>query len=71
MLDQEQARKFYTDKLGFEVRADMTMDGGYRWLTVGPKGRPDLEIVLMEPVVGPMYDSETVKHSRALLEKGF
>ncbi len=70
VLDQEQARKFYTDKLGFEVRADMTMDDGYRWLTVGLKGQPDLEMVLLKPVAGPMYDAETVEHIRALLEKG-
>ena len=35
VLDQEAALKFYRDKLGFEVRTDMTMDNGFRWLT-GP-----------------------------------
>ena len=51
--NQEEAKNFYVGKLGFEVRTDQTMDGGFRWLTVGPKTQPDLEIVLMEPKVGP------------------
>ena len=33
--DQDRAKSFYTEKLGFEVRTDMTMDNGFRWLT-GP-----------------------------------
>ena len=37
--NQEQAKDFYVGKLGFEVRTDATMDNGFRWLTVGPKGR--------------------------------
>jgi lactoylglutathione lyase len=36
--DQDQARDFYVDKLGFEVRTDITMPDGYRWLEVGPAG---------------------------------
>jgi catechol 2,3-dioxygenase-like lactoylglutathione lyase family enzyme len=39
--DQDRAKAFYTEKLGFEVRSDTTMDG-LRWLTVGPKDQPDL-----------------------------
>ena len=31
--DQEKALKFYTEKLGFVKKADITA-GGYRWLTV-------------------------------------
>jgi catechol 2,3-dioxygenase-like lactoylglutathione lyase family enzyme len=54
--DQEKAKDFYVNKLGFEVRTDATMDGGFRWLTVGPKGQPDLEIVLVEPKPGPMFN---------------
>jgi catechol 2,3-dioxygenase-like lactoylglutathione lyase family enzyme len=48
VLSQEEALKFYRDKLGFEVRDDHTMDNGFRWLTVGPKAQPDLRIVLMQ-----------------------
>ena len=38
--DQDEAKTFYTEKLGFEVRQDATLEefGGYRWLTVGPPG---------------------------------
>jgi len=29
---------------GMDVRTDARMENGFRWLTVGPKGQPDLEI---------------------------
>src|SRR4029077_20581491 len=48
VLDQDVALAFYRDKLGLEVRTDATMDGGFRWLTVGPKTQPDMEIALMK-----------------------
>ncbi|MBL8046875.1 MAG: VOC family protein, partial [Anaerolineales bacterium] len=41
VLDQDKALKFYTEVLGFEVRTDFTMEGGFRWLTVGSKTQPD------------------------------
>ena len=44
VLDQEQALDFYTNKLGFEMRMDMTIESGFRWLTVGPKSQPDLSL---------------------------
>ena len=34
VLDQDAARDFYINKLGFEVRMDQSMDNGFRWLTV-------------------------------------
>ena len=52
VLDQDAARDFYVNKLGFEVRDDATMDNGFRWLTVGPKTQPDLNLILMK-VDGP------------------
>jgi len=67
--NQDDAKKFYTEKLGFEVRTDVTMEG-FRWLTVGPKSQPDLYIVLMEPKVGFMFDEATVKTIRELIAKG-
>lgn len=45
VIDQNEALAFYRDKVGFEVRNDVTM-GDFRWLTVSPKGQPDFEIVL-------------------------
>ncbi|MCF6092885.1 VOC family protein [Microaerobacter geothermalis] len=47
--DQEEALRFYTEKLGFEKRADVTFGPGVRWLTVAPKGQQELEIVLQKP----------------------
>jgi predicted enzyme related to lactoylglutathione lyase len=47
VVDQDRAKDFYVNKLGFEVRTDATM-GEFRWLTVGPKTQPELEVVLMK-----------------------
>jgi catechol 2,3-dioxygenase-like lactoylglutathione lyase family enzyme len=70
VLDQEEARRFYTEKLGFEVRIDQTMEGGFRWLTVGPKDQPDLQLVLMATKAGPHMDEETAAAIRGLVQKG-
>jgi catechol 2,3-dioxygenase-like lactoylglutathione lyase family enzyme len=69
VLDQDEAKKFYTEKLGFEVRTDQSM-GSFRWLTVGPKGQPDLEIILSPIGMGPVSDAETNATLRKLVEKG-
>lgn len=66
--DQERAKAFYTEKLGFEVRTDQTM-GDFRWLSVGPKSQPDLEIVLLNPGKS-MYDEETTGRIWELMERG-
>ena len=68
VLDQDEAKKFYTEKLGFEVRSDQSM-GTFRWLTVGPKGQPDLEIILSPIGMGPVSDPETNATLRKLVEK--
>jgi catechol 2,3-dioxygenase-like lactoylglutathione lyase family enzyme len=44
--DQEEAFRFYTEKLGFEKRADQPMGEDTRWLTIAPKDDHNLEIVL-------------------------
>jgi catechol 2,3-dioxygenase-like lactoylglutathione lyase family enzyme len=69
VLDQERARDFYVNKLGFEVRTDAKM-GDFRWLTVGPKGQPDLEITLMEVKPGPMLDEARCETLRELIQRG-
>ena len=68
VLDQESARSFYTEKLGFETRTDVTAEG-FRWLTVAPPGQPDLEIILAEPRP-PMFDAETAEQFRQVIAKG-
>jgi catechol 2,3-dioxygenase-like lactoylglutathione lyase family enzyme len=70
VLDQDGAYDFYVNKLGFDVRTDARMDNGFRWLTVGPKGQPDLEIALMPAVPSPMMDQETSDALRTLIGKG-
>ena len=45
--DQTEALRFYTDILGMEKRTDMTMENGFRWLTVAPKGE-NVEIVFVQ-----------------------
>ena len=67
--DQDEALEFYTEKLGFEVKTDATMEG-FRWLTIGKKEQPDLELVLMTPTPGPFMDEETVEQLKELIGKG-
>ena len=69
VLSQDRAHDFYVNKLGFEVRTDAKM-GDFRWLTVGPKGQPDLEVALMEVKPGPMLDEARCKVLRELIQKG-
>ena len=68
VLDQDDARDFYVNKLGFEVRMDQSMDNGFRWLTVSPKGQPELQLILMK-VDGPNIKAEDAAVLRSLLER--
>jgi catechol 2,3-dioxygenase-like lactoylglutathione lyase family enzyme len=72
VTDQDEALAFYRDKLGFEVRMDLPMSesGTVRWLTVSPKGQPDLEIVLMPITPGPVFDEAAADQMRTLVERG-
>ena len=45
VTDQDAALAFYRDVVGLEVRTDVVFED-FRWLSVGPKGQPDVEIVL-------------------------
>ena len=71
--DQDEALRFYTQKLGFEVRSDVTLAelGDFRWLTVGPPGQDDIAIVLMAIPGEPVMDDATASEVRALMAKGF
>jgi uncharacterized glyoxalase superfamily protein PhnB len=71
--DQDEALAFWTEKVGMEVRADVTLPelGGFRWLTVGVPGQDDFAIVLMAIPGPPLMDSETVEQVRELMSKGF
>jgi predicted enzyme related to lactoylglutathione lyase len=71
--DQDEALAFYTQKLGMEVRTDVTLAelGNFRWLTVGPAGQPDVSIVLMAIPGPPVMDAETAEQLREIMSKGF
>ena len=71
--DQEEALAFSTEKLGMEVRADVTLPemGDFRWLTVGPAEQPDIAITLMAIPGPPVMDAETAEQVRGLMAKGF
>ena len=73
VLDQDEALKFWTDKVGMEVRADVTLPemGDFRWLTVGPRGQDDFAIVLMAIPGAPVMDENTAEQVRDLTAKGF
>jgi catechol 2,3-dioxygenase-like lactoylglutathione lyase family enzyme len=70
VLDQEKARAFYVDKLGFKINTDVKMENGFRWLTVTAPDQPDLEIALLNPLEGLGYDPEVKAAYKLLLEKG-
>lgn len=75
VLDQDSAKEFYTEKLGFELRQDVVMgDGfqgagqGFRWITVSPPNQPDVKIILADCRMG--HDEQTANELRALVAKG-
>jgi predicted enzyme related to lactoylglutathione lyase len=69
--NQDEALAFYTQTLGWEVRADVTMEAwNFRWLCVGPVGQHDVGLVLM-PVPGPpMLDPDSSTSLAELVAKG-
>ena len=71
--DQEEALAFWTDKVGFEVREDVTIAemGNFRWLSVGPRGQDDMAIVLMAVPGPPVMDDATRAQVLELTAKGF
>ena len=71
--DQDEALAFYTEKLGMEVRQDVTLAelGDFRWLTVSPPEQEDFAIVLMAIPGPPVMDDETAEQVRTLMGKGF
>jgi uncharacterized glyoxalase superfamily protein PhnB len=71
--DQDEALAFYTQKLGMEVRSDVTLPemGDFRWLTVSPPGQEDVAITLMAIPGPPVMDAATGDQVRELMGKGF
>ena len=70
--DQDEALAFYTQRLGWEVRSDVTVAemGNFRWLAVGPVGQDDVSVVLMAIPGPPVFEPETTKAVADLTAKG-
>jgi catechol 2,3-dioxygenase-like lactoylglutathione lyase family enzyme len=69
--DQDEALKFYTKTLGWEVRADVTMGAWhFRWLVVAPPGHGDVGLVLMPLPGPPMLDPASAAALSELVAKG-
>jgi catechol 2,3-dioxygenase-like lactoylglutathione lyase family enzyme len=69
VLDLDEAKSFYVDVLGFEVGIDREMDG-FRWLTVHPRGRPEVPMMLVVPEP-PVVDEPIAGQLRSLVTRGF
>ena len=67
-LDQDRARDFYVDKLGFQPKADVAMGEDYRWVTVVHPNQPEIELTLQLP--GPPLSPEAAAFVRSQLEAG-
>jgi catechol 2,3-dioxygenase-like lactoylglutathione lyase family enzyme len=67
--DQDEARDFYVDKLGFEVTSDVEFGADFRWVTVALPGRPDLNVCLMPTHAGP-HPPEIQQRAAELLALG-
>jgi catechol 2,3-dioxygenase-like lactoylglutathione lyase family enzyme len=70
--DQDEALAFYTEKLGMELRQDVTVPefGNFRWLTVGVPGQEDVSVVLMAIPGPPVFDEGTRQKISELMAKG-
>jgi catechol 2,3-dioxygenase-like lactoylglutathione lyase family enzyme len=70
--DQDEALAFYTEKLGLELREDVTVAelGNFRWLSVGIPGQQDVAITLMAIPGPPVFDAETQDAIKTLVAKG-
>ncbi|MFC6237516.1 VOC family protein [Longivirga aurantiaca] len=71
--DQDEAASFWTDKVGFEIKEDVTVAelGNFRWLTVGPKGQDGTAMVLMAIPGPPVMDEATKAQVEDIAAKGF
>ena len=71
--DQDEALAFWTEKIGFEIREDVTVPelGNFRWLTVGPQDQDQISIVLMAIPGPPVLDEATRAEVANLTAKGF
>jgi uncharacterized glyoxalase superfamily protein PhnB len=67
--DPDAALAFYRDTLGFEVRNDVEFNG-LHWITVGPSGQPDTNIVLYPPTATPGITDDERTTIAEMMAKG-
>jgi catechol 2,3-dioxygenase-like lactoylglutathione lyase family enzyme len=67
VADQQRAKEFYTNKLGFELRTDAPLAPGSdaRWIAVAPKGA-QTEVILYLPDENWEHYRQTVGKSQAI-----
>ena len=68
VTDQDEAKKFYIDVLGFVEGTDVSMGDGFRWVTVNHPAQPELQVTLMVP--GPPLDEHMAEAVRRSLASG-
>jgi catechol 2,3-dioxygenase-like lactoylglutathione lyase family enzyme len=68
VTDQDAAKAFYIDKLGFAEHTDVTLGDGYRWCSVVHPDHPEMQLTLSLP--GPPLDEEDAAAFRRMLDKG-
>jgi catechol 2,3-dioxygenase-like lactoylglutathione lyase family enzyme len=64
--NQEEALRFYTQRLGFEKRSDWSMGANQRWVTVAPKDDRVLERILQP---SDRFEGEDRQRHRELVGK--
>lgn len=70
VLDQDSAYDFYVNKLGFKVNTDADVGDKGRWLTVNPPEQPDIELSLIAIDAKMMFNEESARAMRELVETG-
>jgi catechol 2,3-dioxygenase-like lactoylglutathione lyase family enzyme len=69
--DQDVAIAYYTEKLGLELREDVSVPelGGFRWVSVGVPGQ-DVSLALLTVPGPPVFEEETQRLVKELLARG-
>lgn len=70
VLNQDDALKFYTETLGFDLKANFPLGPDKKWISVSPPSQDDLEIVLMKATEGPFFTKDTALEVNQLVSKG-
>ncbi|HEU4849549.1 MAG TPA: VOC family protein [Terrimesophilobacter sp.] len=67
--DPDAALVFYRDVLGFDIRNDVGYNGMH-WITVGPAGQPDTNVVLFPPAANPGVTDDEQRMIADMMAKG-